>query len=953
MMFAIMSVSNTHRFSWRPWKPTIALIMLIMIGVGTLAPIAAPFAHAVDPTPAPAPTVVPTPPGVAPAAQVCGTSGDTLSTGRCIFFTVITELMLLIASLLGRILVFMVDILIAFASYNDFGGTEVVKLGWVMVRDVVNMFFIIILLVSAFATVIGYDEGSFHYKRVLPKLLLMAVLINFSRTLILLLVDFSQVLMLTFVNAFAQAGPGNLVSALKIDAVLKFAPVNATADTNTLATAQAAAGVQPGAVDQMNLLLAIMLGIFMLSISLGVVTIMVGYLIFRIVGLWVALILSPIALFATALPGRLQKGMDNFTGKYWQRLTAMLTGGPVMAFFLWLTFAVTQKGTESSQGLSQVLHFTVQNPTMMFLTSVGNSQDIASFIVGITLMLMGLDAAVSSASAVSDTLGGFAKKTASASKALGSLAATAPFLGAYYAGRGTARYVDRRADISGRAATGVAATLGQVPILRSFIRKPLMAAMTKNKRLDAEEAKNMQAGMEGMTDTQRAIMANATPSSFMATKGQRNASAQQMLDRAAPKNAQAIKDELMPGKIDQFTNQSNMGNLQANLKKAQAIKDPAEKNAAVSTANSAIADEQRKIHAAASRDVDRDVAERQSGFLADAMKTAKAAGNQDMVRGIEEQYKKNPQINPDRRAAAKATLSDKAALNGMSDQAKGHVGFAKDLMSEAKAFERDKDGKISGVKRAEMDGFMDKITNKDTRENYEMVQRYIEGQVAAGHNVSDEELNGLSVVKNEKGKVVMTQRGSMAPVMHEGARNAMNALNSAKADVQIPPTEKSLDALRTATVESVKQRGLKDTLEGEGADSHVMDQLLVEIKEQVGRGELGMASSLGRDIKGLGGPQQEALAGQIADTLLPVYEKLRSEGKTNSTIDSNTKNIVEVAVSISNDLDKRGKKPVGTSQTNIVKVVEEVRKALNSKDKDQRGRFPQAWKVIAQPEDKP
>ncbi len=296
---------------------------------------------------------------------------------------------------------FLVDILISFASYNDFGNTIVVERGWVVVRDLVNMFFIVILLVSAFATIIGYDEGSFHYKRVLPKLLLMAVLINFSKTLILLLVDFSQVMMLTFVNAFQSAGPGNLVAALKIDSVLKMAPPTAAAGTDATATAQATIGT----VDQTNLILAIMLAIFMLSISLGIVIIMVGYLIFRIVGLWIALILSPIALFATALPGRLQKGMDNFTGKYWSRLTALLTGGPIMAFFLWLTFAVTQQSAGSGGGLAPALNFKVSNTAVSFLTTIGNSQDIASFIVGITLMLMGLDAAVSSAQAISDTLG--------------------------------------------------------------------------------------------------------------------------------------------------------------------------------------------------------------------------------------------------------------------------------------------------------------------------------------------------------------------------------------------------------------------------------------------------------------------------------------------------------------------------------------------------------------------
>jgi hypothetical protein len=765
MMFAIMLSSHTHRFSWRPWKPFIALTVLVMIGLGTLAPIAAPFAQA---QPAPASTTAAAPPSL-PAADptLCGIGNgtDVLVTGRCLFFNVIAEVLLLIASLLGRILIFMVDILIAFASYNDFGNTIVVTKGWPIVRDIVNMFFIIILLVSAFATVIGYDEGNFHYKRVLPKLLLMAVLINFSKTLILLLVDFSQVLMLTFVNAFAQAGPGNLVSALKIDSALKFAPVNAAAGTSAVGAAITNT-VTTGVVDPLNLILAIMLAIFMLSISLGVVIIMVAYLIFRVVGLWVALILSPIALFATALPGRLQKGLDNFTGKYWQRLTALLTGGPVMAFFLWLTFAVTQ-GSTGAGGLAPALKFNVTNTAATFLTTIGNSQDIASFIVGITLMLMGLDAAVSSASAVSDTLGGFAKKTASASKALGSLAATAPLLAGYYGTRGTGRYIDRRMDISGKAATGAAATIGQIPILRSFVRKPLSDLMTRNKRMDMAESKELQAGLEGMSPTQRAIMSSATPSSRIATKGQRAAYAQQLMEQAGPKNAQAIKDELMPKKIEQFTA------MKQKELEAQGLKD-AELQGELGKAR-------REIESRASQAVDGDVAALQSESMENAMTTAKVMGDKDMVRSIEEQYKKNPQLIPerDRVDMAKTLLADKKALNGMSDQGKGNVGTIVDLFTEAKIMQPD-----GSMDRAKMDAFKDKITDKGTLENVEMVERYISAQKTAGVPTNRKELEGMMIGKDAKGKTRMLRKSSMTPVVTEAAKQAELAFAAKPTDIR-------------------------------------------------------------------------------------------------------------------------------------------------------------------------
>jgi hypothetical protein len=49
--------------------------------------------------------------------------------------------------------------------------------GWVITRDIANMFFIVILLVIAFATILQIEQ--YNYKKWLPKLILMAILINF------------------------------------------------------------------------------------------------------------------------------------------------------------------------------------------------------------------------------------------------------------------------------------------------------------------------------------------------------------------------------------------------------------------------------------------------------------------------------------------------------------------------------------------------------------------------------------------------------------------------------------------------------------------------------------------------------------------------------------------------------------------------------------------------------
>ncbi len=407
-----------------------------------------------------------------PASTAVGACGASIAGFMC---QAITTILQFTADIMGVLVLGLVDILIAFAKYNGFSDATVVSMGWVVVRDVVNMFFIIILLISAFATIIG-TPAEFHYKQVLPKLLLSAVLINFSKTLIQLLVDFSQVVMLTFVNAFVQAAAGNFVSALGLNRVLQIAQTGQVAD---------GAG---GVISAQNVITAFMLANFLLAIMLGVIIIMTAFLIVRIVVIWLSLIMSPIAFFATALPGSAKKALGAFTNDYWSRLTNALIGGPTMAFFLWLTLATVQASAGSAGGLAPALDFHPESAFTLAISSIGNTQDIASFIIGITLMLAGLQAAVSFSSTLgSAALKGFAAQVSQRAQQAGRFAAGLPYLAAGYgarqAGRGvaaTARYADKRYQLTQRAATAVAGSrAGQLATRMPIVGERARQTLTK------------------------------------------------------------------------------------------------------------------------------------------------------------------------------------------------------------------------------------------------------------------------------------------------------------------------------------------------------------------------------------------------------------------------------------------------------------------------------------------
>ena len=111
----------------------------------------------------------------------------------------------------GQIMVLIVSVIISVSSYNGFINEPSIVMAWAIVRDFCNMFFILILLVIAFATILRIE--SYNMKKWLPKLLIMAVLINFSRTIAGLIIDFSQVFMMTFVSAIGTTG-GAIINAI-------------------------------------------------------------------------------------------------------------------------------------------------------------------------------------------------------------------------------------------------------------------------------------------------------------------------------------------------------------------------------------------------------------------------------------------------------------------------------------------------------------------------------------------------------------------------------------------------------------------------------------------------------------------------------------------------------------------------------------------------------------------
>lgn len=279
----------------------------------------------------------------------------------------------LIINALGRILVLVMQALVAVAQYSNFIHAPAISNGWSVVRDVCNMFFVLILLIIAFATILRVENYS--YKKWLPKLILMAILINFSKTICGLLIDFAQIIMLTFVNAFKDMAAGNLITNLGITEILTLAN-----DSQN--------------VGEWEIAGAYVLGLIYILIALVVIVTMLAMLVMRIVMIWIYVVLSPAAYLMSAFPGG-----QKYSSQWWTEFSKNLIVGPVLAFFIWLSFVSLQTqnintdfpvtGPTDSAGVAGEVGIT-SNGAPTAATEASTPGVFIKFVIAIGMLIGGL-----------------------------------------------------------------------------------------------------------------------------------------------------------------------------------------------------------------------------------------------------------------------------------------------------------------------------------------------------------------------------------------------------------------------------------------------------------------------------------------------------------------------------------------------------------------------------------
>lgn len=355
--------------------------------------------------------------------------------------TILAWIVSALAWAIGKMIVLTISIIvIPLLGYNNFADSNIISVGWPLVRDTVNMFVIVILLVIAIKTMLGFGGNKIQWEQQLPRLFLAVVAVNFSRTLCVLMIDASQVVMMTFVNALRDIAAGNFVGLFQLDSFMGI-----SSDTLEYAAQGASTADALGYLGSSYLIL------ILLGMVLATLWILAFVFLYRIVILWVLVIMSPVAFFL----GGLKEVFGEAAGKYgdwWKQFVGAITVGPIMAFFLWLGLAAASQGSIAA---SEGFELGVQaDSTYGLLNEVFQVEKILSLFIGYIIIIAGFRASASAAS----SLGGVASTLISegAGMALGKRVAAAP---ARLAGRGVAaggRAFERR--------TGIAADLGKAGV---------------------------------------------------------------------------------------------------------------------------------------------------------------------------------------------------------------------------------------------------------------------------------------------------------------------------------------------------------------------------------------------------------------------------------------------------------------------------------------------------------
>jgi hypothetical protein len=224
-------------------------------------------------------------------------------------------------------------------------SNAILKTGWLAARDIANLGFVILAMGSALATVLRYPPD-YDVRRLLPKFVAAAILVNFSMTLAAIPIQFSNVLTGFFLSRVTSVQNGALDAASSIVSVDIAGPLVSILGPQKLLLGETdplppdpsdSAGGALSAVLFASLATLIFNIIFTLLMAILLLAFAV-MLISRYFILTFLIIFSPLACLAYIFPA-----LKQYLGTWTNAYTKWVFIGPGMMFFVYMAIVVAEK----------------------------------------------------------------------------------------------------------------------------------------------------------------------------------------------------------------------------------------------------------------------------------------------------------------------------------------------------------------------------------------------------------------------------------------------------------------------------------------------------------------------------------------------------------------------------------------------------------------------------------
>lgn len=209
-------------------------------------------------------------------------------------------------------------------------NATIINIGWNTSLSIANLFFMVLLLAIAGATILGFEN--FNYKKALPSFLIIALLINFSLTIGNSIIDTTNVFANFFQSSIRATLTGSTDSSASLGNALKITEPEKIQQKYFLdAIKDANADISNAAPKLITMLL------FNILTKLVVTFVNLAgaiFMLYRTFWLWLLLILAPLAWIAYAFP----KGskVNQQWSKWWGEFLRWSFFAPLYLFFTFL-----------------------------------------------------------------------------------------------------------------------------------------------------------------------------------------------------------------------------------------------------------------------------------------------------------------------------------------------------------------------------------------------------------------------------------------------------------------------------------------------------------------------------------------------------------------------------------------------------------------------------------------